>query len=208
VPIEKHNDRKLQLKHHRGGLSIPVEGSREKFFLDDPCGVITASIFLKAGAYKEPSERKTFICKAMVASIFALCEMRSVDDNSTSPHIPLLDFEIDHDFRNVHSERKAYENTMGNFSFDIACSVKNEIKKRHANDIVQKCLWNMLFEDEETGMMTLEARLFSEYPAKRDSQKELASVRNHNQGFTSSVGFSFNFIEKTNYKLCKLSILG
>jgi len=204
VKIENHNDRKLELKQHKGGLSIPVEHSRDKFYLDDPCGVITASIFLKAGAYKRPEERSGFINKAMVASIFGLCEMRSVDNNSISPYIPLLDFEIEHDYRNIHSERKAYEDTMGNFSFDIGCSVKNENKNRNARDIIQKCLWNMLFEDKETGMPALDARIYSEYPAKRDCQRDLASVRQHLQGFTSSVGFSFNFIEKTKYKLCEI----
>ena len=207
VPIENHDDRKLQLRQHRGGLSIPVENWRDKFHLNDPCGVITASIFLKAGAYKKSEEKRNFILKGMVASIFALCEMRSVDMNSQSPHLPLLDFEIDFDFRNLHSEGKAYDDTMGNFSFDIACSIKNQYKTRYARDITQ-CLWHMLFEDEKTDMMTLEARLFSEYPAKRDAQRKIASVRQHNQGFTSSVGFSFNFLEKTNYEICRLSTSG
>merc|ERR1712037_304011 len=87
--------------------------------------------------------------------------------------------------------------------FDIACSIKNQYKTRYARDITQ-CLWHMLFEDEKTDMMTLEARLFSEYPAKRDAQRKIASVRQHNQGFTSSVGFSFNFLERTNYEICEI----
>jgi len=204
VRIESQNDRKLQLKQHRGTLSIPVEHSRDKFYSNDPCGVITASMFLQSGAYKNPDERNTFISKAMVASIFALCEMRSVDLNSISPYMPLLDFEIDHDYRNVHSEEKTYENTMGNFSFDIGCSIKYENKGRYANDIIQKCLWNVLFEHPETGMVTLDTRIYTEYPAKRDCQRELATVRGFNQGFTSSVGFSFNFLEKKTYKLCEI----
>ncbi|CAG5094318.1 Oidioi.mRNA.OKI2018_I69.XSR.g13448.t1.cds [Oikopleura dioica] len=52
--------------------------------------------------------------------------------------------------------------------------------------------------------MTLESRLFQEYPAKRETRKELNSsrstIRRNNQGFTRSVAFSFNFVEETKLK--------
>ncbi|CAG5094317.1 Oidioi.mRNA.OKI2018_I69.XSR.g13447.t1.cds [Oikopleura dioica] len=99
--IEAHDDRKQQLKHFHGGLSIPVSRG-EEYKMTDPCGVLTASIKLREG-YKNPRERKTFICKAMIASIFGMCEMRSTSVyKSIHKNLPLLDFEVDFDFRNLH----------------------------------------------------------------------------------------------------------
>ncbi|CAG5094330.1 Oidioi.mRNA.OKI2018_I69.XSR.g13456.t1.cds [Oikopleura dioica] len=172
IKIEAHDNRKQQLKHFHGGLNIPVSRG-EVYKMTDPCGVLTASIKLHDD-YKNPTERQRFICKAMVASIFGMCEMRVVNKNSISPRLPLLDFEVDFDFRNLHGNfsdgNVSYENTMGNFSFDINYLITKKQKIQEAKGI-HDYIWKQFFEDEQTNLMTFESRIFEEYPAKEKHAK-------------------------------------